>query len=315
MAEPPPTPPADEEGELEGSAKEKGSRRRRSSDWEINPEELKMVETIGHGSTSHVYSAMLRGHMVAVKEIAEVDDSTHLAVGRELQVMTRTDHPHVLRFVGLVSLTSPLRMCLELCAGGTLFDLLHNCWDIPISWPQRFKVLVDISQAMTYLHGFRKQIIHRDLKSLNIFLTQPVVDENSVPDCKIADFGFARVREHVAGPTKDWPTLTRGAGSMHWMAPEVYSGTAYHAKADIFSFSIVTYEVICRHMAFEDLDPDTAGEQISLGTRPTTDASVVPPDTPPELMDLMLRCWDQEPTNRPDFIDIVPALEAMAASC
>lgn len=280
------------------------SRRRRSSDWELNPGDLEIIDTVGHGSTSHVYSAKLGGHLVAVKEIAEVDESTLLAVRRELQVMTRTDHPHLLRFIGLVSLTPPLRLCLEYCSGGTLFDLLHNFWDIPISWKQRLKILVDVASAMKYLHGFRKQIIHRDLKSLNIFLTQQVVDENSVPDVKIADFGFARIREQIAGQRQqEWPTLTRGAGSMHWMAPEVYSGTRYHEKADTFSFSIVTYEVICRHMAFEDLDPESAGEQISMGYRPATD-DLVPMDTPPKLFELMKSCWDQQPEQRPNFTAI-----------
>jgi|EP00927_Polykrikos_kofoidii_P072510 serine/threonine protein kinase len=288
--------------------------RRRGSDWELNPEELQIIDTVGHGSTSHVYSAKLGTQLVAVKEVAEVDEGTLLAVRRELQVMTRTDHPHLLRFIGLISLTPPLRLCLEYCAGGTLFDLLHNFWDIPVSWKQRLKILVDVASAMKYLHGFRKQIIHRDLKSLNIFLTQPVVDEKSVPDIKIADFGFARIREQIVGQRQqDWPTLTRGAGSMHWMAPEVYSGTHYHEKADTFSFSIVTYEVICRHMAFEDLDPESAGEQISQGYRPNTD-ELVPKETPPKLFDLMTRCWDQQPEQRPTFATIhTELLEIQAA--
>mmetsp|Transcript_76420 Transcript_76420/g.212280 ORF Transcript_76420/g.212280 Transcript_76420/m.212280 type:complete len:313 (-) Transcript_76420:186-1124(-) len=288
-----------------GAGRETPSRKRKTSDWELNPDELIVQETIGHGSTSRVYSATLRGHLVAVKEIAEVDDGTLLAVRRELQVMTRTDHPHLLRLVGLISFTQPLRLCLEFCAGGTLFDLLHNCWDIPISWKQRLTMLIDTASAMEYLHTFRKQIIHRDLKSLNIFLTEPVVDESSEPDVKIADFGFARIHEQIANAAKtDWPSLTRGAGSMHWMAPEVYQGTHYHCKADVFSFSIVMYEVVCRHMAFEYLDADSAGEHISLGYRPATDEEYVPKDAPQALLDIMQICWDQNPDARPTFVQI-----------
>jgi len=291
---------AEASGEIKKSTKKK-----KSQDWELEPSLLEFVDNLGHGSTSRVYSANYQGSVIAVKEIEEVDDGTLLAVRRELQVMTRIDHPHLLTFIGLVSLEPPLRLCLEYCAGGTLFDLLHNCWEIPLCWKQRLRILVDIASAMEYLHGLNKQIIHRDLKSLNIFLTQPITSEEDVPDVKIADFGFARIRQEIsASKSRDWPSLTRGAGSMHWMAPEVYQGTHYADKADIFSFSIVTYECICRHMAFEDLDPESAGEEISAGHRPDTSNEVVPEDTPQALFELMLRCWEQKPENRPSFVEI-----------
>lgn len=285
-------------------------RRKRTQDLELNPEELEILDTIGHGSTSRVYSAHYNGHPVAVKEIASVDDGTLLAVRRELQVMNKTDHPHLLRFVGLISRTPPLRLCLEFCSGGTLFDLLHNMWEIKLSWVQRMKILVDIAAAMEYLHGFRKQIIHRDLKSLNIFLTHPVEDEDSEPDIKIADFGFARIRDKGNG--EEWPSMTKGVGSLHWMAPEVYQGCHYHCKVDVFSFGVVVYEVLCRHMAFEDKDPETAGELISNGERPGN--HFMPPDAPVGLEDLMNRCWAQSPDMRPCFTEILQELLAIQAT-
>lgn len=280
-----------------------GSRRKRTQQMELNPEELQTLDSIGHGSTSHVYSALLHGHMVAVKEINSVDDGTLVAVRRELQVLNKTDHPHLLRFIGLISLTPPLRLCLEYCSGGTLFDLLHNMWHVPLSWTQRMKVVVDISGAMEYLHGLRKQIVHRDLKSLNIFLSTPVVDMNSEPDIKIADFGGARIRDKVAPASdKEWPSMTRGVGSQHWMAPEVSLGTHYTCKVDVFSFGIVLYEVLCRHMAFEDKDADVAGHLLSVGKRPTLEW--IPQDAPAGMDVLMTRCWSQDPDDRPMFSDI-----------
>jgi serine/threonine protein kinase len=151
---------------------------------------------------------------------------------------------------------------------------------------------------MEYLHNFRKEIIHRDLKSLNIFLYTSVENEVTIPDIRLADFGFARILEG----SKEWPTMTRGAGSMHWMAPEVFLGNQYHGQADVFSFAIVTYEVVCRHMAFDDLDPDAAAERIATGYRP--DSEFVPPDAPVPLEMLMCRCWSHEPDDRPTFTEI-----------
>jgi serine/threonine protein kinase len=283
-------------------------------DWELNPDELEELDDIGHGSTSRVYSAKYEGVVIAVKEIAEVDDGTLLAVRRELQVMTRINHPKLLKFIGLISVQPPLRLCLEYCAGGTLFDLLHNCWEVDLSWKQRLKILVDIASAMEYLHGLRKQIIHRDLKSLNIFLMNEITCDSDEPDVKIADFGFARIRQEIKDCVEkkgDWPSLTRGAGSMHWMAPEVYTTTHYHDKADIFSFSIVIYEVICRHMAFEDLDAESAAEEISQGIRPDLSEEMVPRETPDSLYKLMQRCWDHLPEQRPNFAQIHRELQAV----
>lgn len=294
---------AEEEQPREQAPSKRSQKGTKPSEWELDPEELEIVGVLGRGATSQVFSAQWRGSLVAVKEVDVADEGTLLAVKRELQVMTRVDHPHVLRLIGLCSVSHPLRLVLELCAGGTLFDLLHNCWDIPLSWKQRLRILVDISSGMAYLHGFRKQIIHRDLKSLNIFLMNAVEDGETMPDIRIADFGFARIRERVAGGRlAEWATPTRAAGSMHWMAPEVYNGTKYHHQADVFSFAIVIYEVICRHMAFEDMDAEQAGKVIASGGRPVEQEA--PEDTPEELRSLMKECWDQDPDQRPSFAEI-----------
>lgn len=283
--------------------------------WELNPNEVSAIEIIGAGSTSTVYSGIYRGARIAIKEINDVDDGTILAVRRELDVMTRTSHPHLLQFVGIISQEAPLRLCLEMCVGGTLFDLLHNRWDIELSWTQRLKILIDISDAMEYLHSFRKQIIHRDLKSLNIFLFDEMQDLTSVPIVKIADFGFARMKETVQNgiaPMRDWPTLTRGAGSPHWMAPEIYAGNHYDVKADTFSFAIVMYEVSTRHMAFEELEPCMAAGEIQSGARPdVSKPDPMPADTPDQLMELIEECWRQDSSLRPGFPEIHARLKVI----
>lgn len=300
-------PPADAE-----SSKRSGKSAKQS--WELDPSELEVVGVLGRGATSQVFSAHWRGTLVAVKEVDVCDEGTLLAVKRELQVMTRVDHPHVLRLIGLCTASHPLRLVLEHCAGGTLFDLLHNCWDIPLTWKQRLRILVDISSGMAYLHGFRKQIIHRDLKSLNIFLMNAVEDGETMPDIRIADFGFARIRERVAGGRlAEWATPTRAAGSMHWMAPEVYNGAKYYHKADVFSFAIVVYEVVCRHMAFEDMDADQAGQVIASGGRPS-ETEFTSEDTPQELLALMKACWSQDPEERPTFSEIEERLLQIQAA-
>lgn len=264
--------------------------------WEIDAWELEIQSTIGVGSTATVYLGLLRGVTVAVKEIESPQEKGVLrAFQRELGVLSQVEHPHILRFVGLVTETLPLRLCLEYCRGESLFELLHNCWHIPICWRQRLKVLLDTASAVNYLHNFTPPIMHRDLKSLNLLLVEPVKDLYTPLQVKLADFGFARIFEACeAGP------MTKGAGTSHWMAPEVATGTDYTEKADIFSFAMIMYEVLCRHVAFETLDSGAASRKINSGERPDIESTgCLPAEVPPRLVPLMVRCWDHAPSARP----------------
>mmetsp|Transcript_103912 Transcript_103912/g.298582 ORF Transcript_103912/g.298582 Transcript_103912/m.298582 type:complete len:299 (+) Transcript_103912:54-950(+) len=274
----------------------------------IDPGEVELDEVIGEGTTATVYIARMDGKEVAVKEIRAwkdmVDHDTVMAVERELSVLSQADHPHILRFLGLIRDSEPLRLVFEYCAGGSLFELLHNRWDIELSWMQRLKMLHDSALAMDYLHSFEPAIIHRDLKSLNLMLLAPVVDRSSNPHIKLGDFGFARAKERE---------MTQGVGTKHWMAPEVLRTTAYTEKADVFSYAMVAFEVICRHVPFESLQPIAVAKKIGMGERPTVEDHVKAEEVPEGLVAVMESCWAQDPLARPTFRDIAASLGAIMA--
>lgn len=277
--------------------------------WELKPGELEVDTSlaVGYGSTSIVYLGRLRGEtIVAVKDCqlseSDIDGDVIALHSRELEVWSRVNHPSILHFFGFYIDKSVFRICSEYCRGGTLFDLLHNCWHVPLCWWQRKKILADLALAVEHLHTLETPIMHRDLKSLNVFLVSPVTDENTRPTVKLADFGFARFRQGQRRDESAWSDLTQGVGTPHWMAPEVGRGTQYHEKVDVFSFSIIMYEVVCRQMAFEDMDPEEARQDIASGGRPRLD--IAPPETPPELLDLMQRCWADAPSDRPSICQV-----------
>jgi len=188
-----------------------------------------------------------------------------------------------------------LRLCLEYCDGGSLFELLHNSWSTPLSWCQRLDFLLQTASAGDYLHNVDPPIIHRDLKSLNLLLLKKVKSELDNPHIKLADFGFARCFD---------ATMTQGAGTSHWRAPEVSSGTDYTEKADIFSFAMIAYEIVCRHVPFERLDSASASKQIQKGVRPDIGLYSAALQVPEGLIPLIVLCWDQDPLLRPSFHDI-----------
>lgn len=299
--------------------------RQKLADWEIGPDEIFGIQEdcIGFGSTSVVYLGYLRGvpEPVAVKEVVLSqleeqygcqDEGIILAITRELEVWPEINHPSILKFLGFCF--SPdrttLRIVSQHCRGGTLFDLLHNCWHIRLSNAQKKRILLDCARAVDYLHNIQKPVMHRDLKSLNVFVLEPVVDERSDVRVKLADFGFARIRPERSG----WTDLTSGVGTPHWMAPEVAQGLGYHLKADVFSFAVIMYEVVCRHMAFETLDAQQVQQTIAQGHRPPLDGregvdTHVPNGTPRELRALISRCWSQGPLDRPSMGVVVEELQ------
>ena len=84
--------------------------------------------------------------------------------------------------------------------------------------------------------------------------------------------------------SKNWNNLCRAVGTTHWMAPEVGSGTAYDEKADVFSFAMVMYEVICRRIPFEDKDAKAVMDLYNRGIRPDITSHFFPTDAPRKLV-------------------------------
>jgi serine/threonine protein kinase len=126
----------------------------------------------------------------------------------------------------------------EFVQQGSLRDMLANR-GIKLPWQQRLSMLRSAAQGVSYLHSLQPTaVIHRDLKSSNL-----LVDENM--NIKVADFGFARLKEENA-------TMTR-CGTPCWTAPEIIRGERYSEKADVYSFGIIMWEVLTRRTPFAGL--------------------------------------------------------------
>jgi serine/threonine protein kinase len=291
----------------ESAAEKEGEDAESSADlsaYLIEPTAVTYLSLIGQGSTSIVYLGLLKNSThIAVKEIQGVQEETLTAFQRELCILVKVKHPHIVSFLGLIHESYPLRLCLEYCQGGSLFDLLHNHTSIRLSWRQRLVTLYDTATAVDHLHSFRPRIVHRDLKSLNVLLLRPISEANDIPHVKLADFGFARESE---------ARMTQGAGTSHWMAPEVFSGTAYTEMADIFSFAMIAYEVVFRRIPFDATETSKVSSLISTGNRPEISESSRQ-EVPPGLIELIERCWHQDPQHRPTFTVIWQDLAKVSA--
>ncbi|KAH9611821.1 hypothetical protein KSS87_006764 [Heliosperma pusillum] len=200
-------------------------------------------------------------------------------------------HKNVVQFIG--ACTKPPSLCIvtEFMAGGSVYDYLHKRKGT-FKLPSLIRVAIDVAKGMNYLH--QNNIIHRDLKAANLLM-----DENEV--VKVADFGVARVKAQTG-------VMTAETGTYRWMAPEVIEHKPYDHKADVFSFAIVLWELLAGKLPYDYLTPlQAAVGVVQKGLRPT-----IPKNCHPKLAELLEKCWQQDPTLRPNFAEIIPILQQIA---
>lgn len=270
---------------------------------------MDLREKIGSGNTANVYRGFCSGQEVAVKQIdwnkSLLRAERQRAFDREVAVSIRVSHENLVRFLGVSSVDKPFNIITEYCSGGNCFELFHNCDHIYLTLQQQRKMCKDTALAMDYLHNFNPQIIHRDLKSLNLLLSGPVHSSTDIPLVKVSDFGLSRMCDEAGDGPDGWKT--QQIGTYHWMAPEVYCSTNYDAKIDVYSYAMILFEILCREIPFSELEPLEIGECMIRGARPDLDC--VPPNCPPTLKELMITCWDTLPANRPTFSEILALLD------
>ncbi|BFG17571.1 hypothetical protein CerSpe_038440 [Prunus speciosa] len=242
--------------------------------WEIDATLLRYEKKIASGSYGDLFQGSFCGQDVAIKVLStERLNETMREFTQEVYIMRKVRHKNVVQLIG--ACTKPPKLCIvtEFLSGGSMYDFVHKQTGA-LSLQSLLRVAIDVSRGMNYLH--QNNIIHRDLKAANLLM-----DENGV--VKVADFGIARVQAQSG-------VMTAETGTYRWMAPEVIEHKPYDHKADVFSFGVVLWELLT-----------------GKGLRPT-----IPRHTNPMLMELMERCWQQDPSLRPEFSEIVKMLKHIA---
>mmetsp|Transcript_2026 Transcript_2026/g.4884 ORF Transcript_2026/g.4884 Transcript_2026/m.4884 type:complete len:301 (-) Transcript_2026:119-1021(-) len=271
--------------------------------FELELSDLKVLRKIGSGHTSEVYRGVCYGRQVAIKQLSMRKVNT-TNFTREVGIMSQIDHPNIVKLLGVVLSSQPFQVVMEYCAGGTCFEVLHNNLEVDLASMQLLKMSLHCAVALDYLHNFSPQIIHRDLKSLNLLLEQPISSMEDVPHVKVTDFGLARMLESSVANT----SLTVGVGTPYWMAPEVFAGGAYNEKIDVYSYGMVLFEIVFRQIPFEEIEPQMVRKHVLKGNCPTL--SQWRDDLPQSLQELMVSCWAFDANLRPTFAQIVGVLQA-----
>lgn len=259
--------------------------------WRVSIEDFEEVKSIGNGVSATVFYGKDKrtNEEVAIKKFkfAKINGSKLQSFQREVAVLATAIHPSVIKLVGATD-SMPFCIITEWMPNGTLYHDLHYYHHLD----QTGKTIAafDIARGMQFLH--KKQIVHRDLKSLNILLDQ---DHH----IRICDFGFSR---HAS----DSSLMSQNIGTPHWMAPEILSTTMnYTSKVDVYAYGIVLWEIATGQTPYQGKD----SMRIINDVRFNDSRPFLPADINPPMRDLITQCWDRDPDVRPTFDEIVRKFE------
>jgi serine/threonine-protein kinase TNNI3K len=257
---------------------------------------LKPGEVVSQGGFGEVLHGAYNGESVAIKRLLAArrkEPHSIRSFFREIQLTASLEHECIVKFIG-VAWDVPANLCMvsEFMHGGDLRSLLmrysreghaHGHDD------GKLRIAVQVAHALTYLHSLDVPVVHRDLKSRNILLTESL-------DAKVIDFGISCERQDV--------TMTAGVGTSLWMAPEVMLGKRYDEKADVFSFGVILSELDTHELPYDDVVDPVSKRKLAdmVLMQLVCDGQLKPRFTEmadPDMVSLARDCIELDPAKRP----------------
>ena len=260
----------------------------------------KITRKLGEGGMGEVYAA---DHVhiekrFAIKLLRPEIVSNPEAVSRfrqEARSSSSIGHRNIIAIEDFGTLSDGrIYMCMELLNGAALNDLIMT----PQPVERLLNILIQTGHGLAAAHA--KNIVHRDMKPENIFVTIGANNED-VP--KLLDFGIAK----VAG-NDGQNNLTRTGtifGTPFYMAPEQALGNPVDARTDIYAVGVIMYEVFSGSLPFQGesfmgiLTQHITSEPENVNARCAKTGRVLPPG----LADIITRCLQKNPAQRFSSMD------------
>lgn len=202
-----------------------------------------LARELGSGAFSVVKLGVNKktGENVAVKIVSKkkLSDEDLAALHTEIKILTRLNHPHIIKLFEVFEEGAEFYIVTELVQGGELFDRIVSKSHYT---EKEARDLVKLFlETMAYMH--ESDVVHRDLKPENLLLTSEDNDAN----IKIADFGFAK-RITELDPNEV------ACGTPGYVAPEILRGDKYGSEVDIWSMGVICYVLLAGYPPFYDDD-------------------------------------------------------------
>uniref|UniRef100_A0A8C1YP80 Tyrosine-protein kinase n=2 Tax=Cyprinus carpio TaxID=7962 RepID=A0A8C1YP80_CYPCA len=238
-----------------------------------------------------VYQMKKTQKIVAVKILKNDDNNAAVKeeMLREANVMQQLDNPYIVRMIGICEAES-LMLVMELAELGPLHKFLQK--NKHISMKNITELVHQVSMGMKYLeeHNF----VHRDLAARNVLLvTQHYA--------KISDFGLSKA---LTEEENYYKAKGHGKWPLKWYAPECMNYFKFSSKSDVWSFGVLMWEAYSYgQKPYKGMKGNEVIQMIESGERMSA-----PAGCPPEMYDLMRKCWTYKLEERPGFSVVEPRL-------
>mmetsp|Transcript_62516 Transcript_62516/g.146986 ORF Transcript_62516/g.146986 Transcript_62516/m.146986 type:complete len:1259 (-) Transcript_62516:160-3936(-) len=223
----------------------------------------------------------------------------------EMRHVSKMRHPCITTMMGAViggGKCEPM-LVMELMEHGSLRGVLSNK-SIALEPALMAPMVRDVIQGMAFLHAAKPAVVHGDLKAHNI-----LVDRNF--RAKVADFGLSNPQD-----AQNKLKLKSLTGTPTWMAPELLEADGGHrqptTETDVYAFGILLWEMATRETPYrkeleEGIEYATIVDEVRRGVR----RPEVPEGGVEWMTNMMTRCWDHEPAQRPSFKDLDDEVESL----
>ena len=272
----------------------------------LGPYEI--VGPLGAGGMGEVYRAKdtRLDRTVAIKVLPALlaaDPQFRERFGREARVVSQLNHPNICTLHDVGEQDGTAFLVMELLEGETLAERISK-GAFPLD--QVLECALQIADALDKAH--RLGIVHRDLKPANVMLVRGA--NPGAVNCKLLDFGLARIGSTATAgsietrmlttpmPSAGAPLTTQGSilGTFQYMAPEQIEGQEADARADIWAFGCVLYEMATGRRPFEG--KTHASLIASILEREPRPLAELQPMTPPALDRVVRTCLAKDPNER-----------------
>ena len=254
--------------------------------------EIEVGKEIGRGAHGSVYLATMDGSTNVACKALSAADADRAEMMREISMVQRLRHPHVVQFFGIYIRNDTPYLVMEYVEGGALNAFLRAA-DPKLDSHKLILICLGVCGGMRFVA--QSGIVHRDLAARNLL----VAPKDGGYIAKITDFGLSL----TVATDKQYArvSLVEHRYPVRWSAPEVMQTARYSEKSDIWSFGVTMWEIFSHgDLPYQGMDNGDVTHWVPRGRRLERPAAC-----PTDMFEkALLPCWKADPDDRPTFADL-----------